>query len=151
MWAIFPFRFFTNWSLLFHVLFLFGLVENTFTLALFVILGSIVLTQCLVQDDPYNWTIDIGLHYLPLLAFVFTGIDWNWESFWMCWIAYLAYTWGDIPRILTWYEDPTYYFFHAEKEEDQSAAGSRKPVFQLHTREDVLQLMYLAEELETEM
>lgn len=145
MFSIFPFRFFTNWSLLFHALFLLGLIENTFTLAVFVILGSIVLTHCLIQEEPYDWVSDIGLHYLPLLMFVFTGIDWNWDSFWLCWIAYLSYTWGDIPQILTWYEEPMYYFFHEEKEKEEEQEA-RKPIFQLRDREDVLKLLYLADE-----
>lgn len=147
MQLVYPFRFFTNWSLLFHFLFLLGIVKNTFTLALFVVLGSIVITKVHCQEESYDWITDLGLHYAPLLVFLFTGIDWSWETFWMCWVCYISYTWGDVEQILTWYTYPSYFFFH--ENEDEMPAPQPACRFGIRSCEDVMRVLYLGESIET--
>lgn len=145
MWSIFPFRFFTNWSIFFHMLFLCGIVGNTFTLAVFVMLCSILLTSCLEQNEPYDWRTDLSLHYTPFLIFFFTGISVDWDSFWLCWIAYILYTWGDIPQVLEWYRNPSFYFFH-KCGNDFETSGKDSKLYYVKTQEDVIGLLYSADE-----
>lgn len=60
-------RFFTSWALVSHMLFRLGLFYNTYLLALFVFVGSLLINMSF--NEQYDLGIDLIGHYLPLLLF----------------------------------------------------------------------------------
>lgn len=60
--------FFTSWTMIAHILFLFSCIPSTFSLAIITLFGGIIFNS--FYNDNYDLGIDIAVHYAPVAMFV---------------------------------------------------------------------------------
>ena len=98
-------RFFTMWVLIAHFLCLCNLIPNTYSLALFVAIGSLILRYG-VAKEPMSFMNHLILHFLPLLV-ISKPSKLNFNVLFFTLFLYLTYHCFDVCTILYYYEYST--------------------------------------------
>mgnify|MGYP001287605796 FL=1 len=98
-------RFFSMWALMAHCLCLCNLIPSTYSLALFVAFGSLILRYG-VAKEPMSFMNHLLLHFGPLFV-ISKPSKMNWNVLFLTMFLYLTYHCFDVCTLFHYYEYST--------------------------------------------